>query len=96
MGSVFKKMKSILENGIEPVEEGMTNYSKNIPSVEEKAKARFSKCSGCKNNVIEPIKMFRVKDERITKSSDKMCDGCGCSLTYLIRQDLKICKFWEK
>lgn len=96
MGSIFKKMKSILKNGTDPVEEGMSNYSKNILEVEKKAISRLNKCSGCKKNVKEPIKMFRVNDERIKGASDRMCDGCGCALPYLLRQDLKVCKYWEE
>ena len=93
--SIFKKVKSVLDNGLEPIEIGMANYEKNDPKIESKALDRYEKARHCKNLVIEPIDMFKVKDERIKGLSNKMCDNCGCAAAYLFRQDKKKCKCWK-
>lgn len=95
MSSVFKKIKSINQKGIEPIARGLTNYTLNIPSIEQKARQRLKKCMGCVNFVDEPISFLRIKDDRIKQLSNKMCDDCGCALPYLLRQDIKICKYWD-
>ena len=95
MSSIFKKIKSIAENGIEPILEGQKNYTLNIASVELKAEERSKNCTGCVNRVNEPIDFLRIKDERIKPLSEKMCDDCGCALAYLLRQNVKICKHWD-
>lgn len=96
MNSIFKKGKSILKNGLEPYEQGKKNYRDNIPEVEKKALERFNICSGCDSLEEEPIDFLKVKDKRIKEASNKMCGNCGCSITYLIRQDLKVCKKWQE
>lgn len=96
MGSLFKKIKSISKNGIEPLIQGEKNYTLNIHSIEEKAKERAIECSSCINFVDEPIDFLKVKDERINDLNGKMCDECGCALPYLLRQDLKVCKLWKE
>lgn len=96
MGSLFKKIKSLAKYGIEPIEEGKNNYQLNITEIELKAKKRSKTCQECDNFVEEPIDMFRVKDERIFVLSEMMCNDCGCTSTYLLRQNLKICKYWKK
>ena len=95
MHSIFKKGKSILKHGLEPYEVGKENYRLKIPEVEEKALERFKICSGCDDLEDEPIDFLRAKD-RIEEASYKMCGQCGCSITYLIRQDLKVCKKWQE
>lgn len=94
MGSLFKKIKSLAANGLDPITEGKQNYYANMPSVEIEAMERAKECSMCPNFVDEPIDLFKVKDERITELSEKMCDDCGCSIPYLLRQNIKICKKW--
>lgn len=93
--SIFKKIKSISENGIEPVIEGLNNYRANIPHIEQKAIKRAKKCFNCKERLYEPVEIVRVKDKRIESNSDHVCGLCFCSLTYLTRQDQKICKKWD-
>ena len=92
--SVFKKIKTIINNGIEPIEEGYNNYNSNIDKHEQKAVKRAEKCFNCINFVDEPVNFLKVEDQRIEKLSGKMCDDCGCALPYLLRQDIKICKYW--
>lgn len=93
MHSIFKKGKSILKYGLEPYEVGKGNYQLNDPKLEKKAKERFKVCSGCRFLEEEPIDFLKVED-RIKEASNKMCGQCGCTISYLIRQDLKICKKW--
>lgn len=96
MSSIFKKIKSLSKNGIEPINRGKTNYILNDIDVELKAFERFDECSSCVNFVDEPIDFLKIKDERITGLSDKMCNECGCGLPYLLRQDIKICNKWKE
>ena len=94
MHSIFKKGKSILNHGLEPYEVGKENYRLNATEIEQKALKRFSTCSGCADLEEEPIDFLKVSDARIKGASQKMCGQCGCSIPYLLRQDLKICKKW--
>tara|TARA_R110002020_G_scaffold225802_3_gene435989 strand:+ start:429 stop:725 length:297 start_codon:yes stop_codon:yes gene_type:complete len=93
--SIFKKIKSISENGIEPVFEGLNNYKANLPHIEKKAIIRAQKCLNCNERLYEPVEIVRVKDKRIESNSNHVCGVCFCSLTYLTRQDQKICEKWE-
>lgn len=94
--SVFKKIKSIANNGIEPIIQGKSNYKLNDKAIELKAIKRAEICFNCVNFVAEPIKSFKVEDKRIKELTGKMCDDCGCALPYLLRQKIKICKHWKK
>lgn len=95
MGSIFKKVKSVLKNGIEPIEQGRENYLSG--SMEEVAKNRALICQDCPagNFVNEPIDFLKVEDTRIPELSNKMCNECGCASPYLLRQNIKICKYWN-
>lgn len=92
--SLFKKISSIGRGGFDPIRKGRENYNRNLPAIEEKASERSKTCLGCENYVDEPVKSFQIEEKRIPSLSKKMCDECGCSLTYLLRQDVKICKKW--
>lgn len=92
--SVLKKSKSIYEKGLEPFEVGKSNFEHPILCVEKKAKDRLEICKKCVNFVDEPIEFFRVEDNNIPELSNKMCNDCGCTLSYKIRQDIKKCKLW--
>lgn len=94
MGSIFKKIKSIGKNGIDPILEGKRNYENKKDLIEATAHARATTCKSCPENVKEPIPFLKIKDERIPEISGKMCDGCGCALPYLLRQSSKVCKKW--
>lgn len=96
MGSLFKKIKSIGKYGLEPLEEGMANYKLNNQDIENKASERALECLSCINFVEEPIDLFKIIDDRIPETSEMMCNNCGCALTYLLRQDIKICKLWKE
>lgn len=93
-GSLFKKIATLSKTGLEPVAEGRKNYEDNILEVEAKALSRSKTCGGCELFIDEPISFLKVEDERIRGLSGKMCNGCGCSSAYLLRQDLKECKKW--
>ena len=96
LDSLFKKVASISKQGIDPAIKGRQNYNRNLPVVEQKAIERSKECEKCENFVDEPIKSLQVDDKRIPQLSKKMCYNCGCTLSYLLRQDIKICKKWEK
>lgn len=92
--SIFKKIKSIGANGLEPIAEGKYYLENRKGLREATAAARATVCGGCDQNVQEPIKFLKIEDPRIPELSGKMCDGCGCALPYLLRQNSKICKKW--
>ena len=91
INSLSKKIKS-LSKGVDPMIEGMMNYDKNIPEIEDRAMKRLESCSECL--IDEPIKSFRIEDKRIPELSNKMCEDCGCAAPYLFRQDVKKCEKW--
>lgn len=97
INSLSKKISSISKEGLDPIIEGMTegirNYDKNIPDIENRARKRLESCSDCL--IDEPIKSFRIEDKRIPELSNKMCDDCGCAAPYFFRQDIKKCKNWK-
>lgn len=95
MGSISKKLFSIIKHGIDPIKEGMENLNLKVPEIEAEANRRAEICFGCEYYVNEPIDFFQVEDHRIPKLSKKMCDQCGCALPYLLRQNSKICKKWN-
>lgn len=94
--SIIKKAGSVIKSGLEPYELGKQNFEDPILCVEEKAKKRLEVCMSCNFFVDEPIEFLRVKDSNIPELSNKMCNDCGCVLSYKIRQDLKKCKKWQK
>ena len=94
MGSLGKKLWTMLKTGLDPVVEGRQNYGNG--SMESTAKQRAQACVGCENYVDEPIDFLAVKDDRIPELSGKMCNDCGCALPYLLRQNSKLCKKWTK
>lgn len=96
MGSFLKKVKTISKHGFDPIIKGEQNYRLNDIDIELKALERSEVCNSCELFVEEPIDMFKIKDERIELLSEMMCDDCGCSSTYLLRQDLKVCEKWKE
>lgn len=94
--SIVKKAGSIIENGIEPVEEGVHNFNNPNPDAEKLAQERAVVCSGCPENIEEPVDFLKVEDERIPELSNKMCNACGCTLAYKLRQSNTVCEKWEK
>ena len=94
MGSIIKKVKSLTANGLEPFQVGKQNLEKPTQPVEAKALTRSKVCETCPERVEEPIAFLKVKDEKLKSLDSKMCNVCGCSLPYLVRQDLKPCIKW--
>jgi hypothetical protein len=95
--SLLKKTKSLIQYGLKPIETGINNYNKPTLIMESTANERAKVCQTevCGNFVDEPIDFMRIEDERIPTLSGKMCDECGCALPYLLRQNIKICKYWK-
>lgn len=96
MQSFKKKIKTIIENGIDPIEEGVTNFNNTNPEIEKLAKERAAICAGCPLIETEPIYFLKVKDKILTEISEKMCGECGCTLPYKVRQNQTICPKWNK
>ena len=94
--SVFKKIKSIIKNGLTPIEQGLINYNKNDLNTELKAKKRADICYNCNEYKNEPISFLKVNDKKIKKLEGKICGDCSCALPLLLRQNLKICKYWNE
>lgn len=94
MGSISKKAKSILQNGIAPIIEGMDNYANPKPEIEALAKERLKTCRGCEFYADEPIPLFAIKDHTLAGANKKFCDNCGCALPYKLRQTQKPCEKW--
>lgn len=94
--SFFRKVNSLLSEGLSPMKEGKKNYELDIPEIEETARKRAEICSGCDSFVDEPIDFWRIKDSRIVELSEKACMNCGCPHPYLLRQSQKICDKWNE
>lgn len=90
------KIKTLLNDGFDPYIEGKHNFENPDPAVEELAKDRAKTCMGCRYFKVEPIPMFRVKDERIPELSNMSCGLCGCIESYKLRQSIKKCSKWER
>lgn len=96
MQSFKKKIVSLVTNGIEPLEEGLKNFRNPILEIERLAESRKKECLGCDFYVDEPIKFLRVEDKKIVELSNKMCDDCGCTLSYKLRQSIIKCDKWQE
>jgi hypothetical protein len=94
--SIKKKLNSLSETGINPVQEGFGNYKSNIPEIEAKAKQRALKCASCPKMITEPVSFLAKKDVRFTEISNKICGICSCALVYLTRQNSKTCPVWDE
>lgn len=96
MGSLSKKIKSLINNGLDPVEEGMFHFDHPDEAIEVLAKERLETCKVCAEFVEEPISFFRIEDQRLPEASCKMCDECGCTISYKIRQTKTKCDKWQR
>ena len=94
MQSFKKKIVSLMSNGLEPLEIGMRNFKNIDIDVELLAIDRMEICKGCSFFVEEPIDFLRVTDKNIPEISNKMCDECGCTLSYKLRQSKTKCIKW--
>lgn len=95
MQSFKKKVKSVIDNGFAPVNEGIANFASPSLEWEKIASERLDICKNCPSFVTEPIPILRVKDSRLPEASKKMCDDCGCTLAYKLRQSLSVCNKWK-
>lgn len=96
MQSFSKKIKSLVKNGLEHLEEGVLNFHNPIAEVEKLASERSKTCEGCIFFEDEPISFLRVEDKRLPLLSNKMCGECGCTLSYKLRQSKTKCDKWKE
>jgi hypothetical protein len=94
MQSFRKKIISLKKSGIDPLVEGVSNFKIENKEAEALAKKRSLDCLNCISNVEEPIDFLRVEDKRIKELSNRMCNDCGCTLSYKLRQSIKKCAKW--
>lgn len=94
MQSFKKKIVSLIENGLEPLEIGIHNFKHPNIDVELLAIERTKECLFCEFFVEEPIDFLKVIDKNISELSNKMCDECGCTLSYKLRQSKTKCEKW--
>ncbi len=90
-----KKILSLKNNGIDPLMEGYLNFTNPIEEVELLAIERYKACSTCDYLIDEPCGFLKVKDNRIPFLSKKMCDLCGCTSSYKLRQSIIKCEKWQ-
>lgn len=96
MQSFKKKIKTLIKEGFEPVEEGVYNFHNKNVEVEELALRRSEKCSVCPMFEDEPISFLRVEDKSLPLLSGKYCSDCGCTLSYKLRQSKTKCEKWQE
>lgn len=87
--SIVKKAKNL---DLEAYEAGKLNYDVPTEAMESFARSRAEICGRCESNIVDPIESLQIDDELIPNISDRMCEECGCSLPYLLRQTIKGCK----
>lgn len=99
INSLLKKGKTILSNGndgIDAIKEGINNYNNINPEVEKLAQERINICVGCEFYKDEPNQLLKVDDSLVVEADQMMCNECGCSLPYKIRQSKLKCFKWSK
>ena len=96
MQSFKKKIVSLVNNGIEPLDVGMHNFRNPVLEIERLAENRMNECSGCEFFQTEPISFLRVEDKRINELSNMYCEECGCTSSYKLRQSITKCKKWSE
>ena len=94
MGSISKKIRSLVSDGLKPLEAGVANYLLNDPIIEAKARKRYELSKHC--IIKEPIDFLRIKDKRIPELSGMMVSDCGCAAPYFYRQDIEKLKEWHE
>jgi len=94
MQSFKKKIVTLMNVGVDPLMEGMHNFKHYDIDIELLAMDRAKECIGCEMFIDEPIDFLRVIDKNIPELSNKMCDECGCTLSYKLRQSISKCSKW--
>ena len=95
MQSFKKKITTLLKNGIDPVIEGIYNFNNSDMDIELLTFDRLQVCLDCEMFVDEPIDFLKVTDKNIPELSNKICDECGCTLSYKLRQSISKCEKWQ-
>lgn len=73
---------------------GMTNfYFKRKTSEAKQIYDKF--CVNCPSNTEDPVADMHVIDEEIPALSKRMCQDCGCVLSFKTRQNIKLCSKWK-
>lgn len=93
--SLVGKVRTIKQDGMEPMLQGLKNFQEPTPEIEALAKQRAAVCAGCDFRDDEPIETLQVTDKANPQLSDKMCGDCFCTLPYLVRQNIKPCHKWK-
>lgn len=96
--SVLKKTSTIIKNGsagLEAISEGIRNYNYRNKEIEKLALERAETCLNCELLIEEPIELLKVEDT-IPEIDQMICNDCGCSAPYKVRQNIIKCKKWKK
>lgn len=96
MRSFKKKIKTISTEGTQNIFEGFYNFKLKDKKIEDIAHSRMLICIKCPFFKNETISFLKVKDELIPELSNKMCDKCGCTLSYKLRQFKNKCSLWRE
>ena len=97
--SVIKKFTTVVKNGssgLEAIKEGVTNHYNYNKEVEILAGERVKVCVSCIHYKEEPNNLLKVNDDLIIEADQMMCNDCGCSLPYKLRQTIIKCDKWTK
>ena len=97
--SIIKKAGTIIKNGItgiDAIKEGVENHNNYNKDIEDLANERVKNCVSCKHYKKEPNDLLKVDDELIIEADEMMCNDCGCSLPYKLRQTIIKCDKWTK
>lgn len=94
ISSATGKALTLSKVGIDPFLEGKFNFENTNIDIELLAIDRTKECLMCDDFVDEPIDFLKVEDKNIPEISNKMCDECGCTLSYKLRQSKTKCKQW--
>lgn len=97
--SIIKKAGTIIKNGstgIDAIKEGVNNYNNYNKDIEDLANERVKICVSCIHYKKEPNELLKVDDELIIEADEMMCNDCGCTLSYKLRQTIIKCDKWTK
>lgn len=82
---------------LRPIYIGMLNYFCNSKEANKLALSRYeNSCKGCEFFIEEKNELLRFEDNQIPELSNKMCNDCGCNISFKLRQSIKKCSRWQK
>lgn len=98
---MFKEIKDLKnrmgENPeLKPIYIGMLNYTVKNKHALELAKKRAKTCVYCEFYQEEQNDLLKVNDKDIPELSNKQCGGCGCVLSFKLRQSINKCTKWQE